>query len=92
MEKQINDLAIFNNYQNCQVILNYYEDGLLSNREGFHFSFLKISGDCLSFYKNNEKCFTISLKEFPLRNICSDFQHYFIFHNNKDRVEIYFTN
>jgi hypothetical protein len=92
MEKQISDLAICNHYQNCQVILNYYEDSLLMKREAFHYSSLEIGGDCLFFYKNKEHRFTLSLKENPIRVIGSDFQHYYVFTNDRNRVEIHFTN
>ncbi|WP_144540362.1 hypothetical protein [Cytobacillus oceanisediminis] len=92
MEKQIRDLAIFNTYQNRQVILNFYKDSLLIKREAFHYSSLEIEGDCLFFYKNKEHRYTLSLKEYPIRVIGSDFQHYYVFTNDRNRAEIYFTN
>lgn len=91
MEKQISDLDHIKIYQNRQVILNFYEEELLWKRDGFYFNSLEFKNGCLVFIKNNEVCYTLSLETLPIRNSCSDFEHYFIFRNERDRVEMYFS-
>lgn len=91
MEKQINDLSIFEGYQNRQVILKYYQDGdFLWKRDGFHFESIQLVDALLLFSKKDEGSSKISLKEYDTAAINSDFQNYYIFRNGGDRLEIYF--
>ncbi|MEH7251700.1 hypothetical protein V7111_06200 [Neobacillus niacini] len=91
MEKQLNDTAIFANYQNRQVILNYYQDeDFLYKREVFHFLIIKVTDSTLTFLKKDNTFITIDLTEYPMVSMNADFQNYFILRNNLDKLEIYF--
>lgn len=91
MEKQLTDLAILTNYQNRQVILNYYQDeDLLYKRDGFHFLSIQLSGSFLFFFKKDGTTVEINLKDYPSISIHTDFQNYYTFTNDEERLEIYF--
>jgi hypothetical protein len=52
MEKQLNNLSILSNYQNRQVILNYYQDEeMMVQRDGFHFQSIQVTDSALSLQK-----------------------------------------
>ena len=52
MEKQLNNLSILSNYQNRQVILNYYQDEeMMVQRDGFHFQNIQVTDSALSLQK-----------------------------------------
>jgi len=52
MEKQLNNLSILSNYQNRQVILNYYQDEeMMVQRDGFHFQSIQVTDSSLSLQK-----------------------------------------
>ncbi|WP_102347668.1 hypothetical protein [Bacillus sp. Marseille-P3661] len=92
MEKQLENLEILKGYQNRQVVLNYYQDeDFLWKREGFHFKSIKLSTDKLEFI-NDESIYIITLKDFPVYFMITDFQNYFSLQNGTDRVEIYFPS
>ncbi|MFZ7944471.1 hypothetical protein [Neobacillus sp. 19] len=64
MEKQLDDLSIFEEYRDRQVIINYYqEDDFLSKRDGFHFVSIQFAYGQLLFLKRME-----ILLRFPYRN------------------------
>jgi len=91
MEKQLRDLSILMDYQNRQVILNYYQDGdMLYKRDGFHFASVQLEEAFLVFTKRDKSKNIISLKEYPNYFINTDFQNYYTFQNGDNRLEIYF--
>lgn len=90
MEKAVNILSRLTNYQNQQVILNYYQDDLLQDRDGFNIQTIKLENNQLIFIKQNGKNITINLKTYPKIQINPDFQNYYTLQNNTDRLEIYF--
>ncbi|MGX6445026.1 hypothetical protein ACWM35_17580 [Neobacillus sp. K501] len=90
MEKAVNILSRLTNYQNQQVILNYYQDDLLQDRDGFNTQTIKLENNQLIFIKQNGKNITINLKTYPKIQINPDFQNYYTLQNNTDRLEIYF--
>lgn len=90
MEKAVNILSKLSNYQNRQVILNYYQDDLLEDRDGFHFQTIKQENEQLTFIKQNGKTITINLKAYPEKHINTDFQNYYTLQNNSHKLEIYF--
>jgi hypothetical protein len=91
MEKKLEDLSVFEEYQNRQVILNYYQkDDFLWKRDGFYFQSIILTDDELIFSKENDSILTIPLKEYSNLTINSDFQNYYIFRSVSDRLEIYF--
>ncbi|MDM5330206.1 hypothetical protein [Neobacillus sp. CF12] len=91
MEKPLNDLSILTNYQNRQVILNYYQDeDLLYKRDGFYFHTIKVTEIAIIFTKEDGPDFTINRKDYPHAYINTDFPNYFILKNNTDVLQIYF--
>ncbi len=93
MEKPIADLSLFENYRNRQVILNYYQEDILSQRDGFAFISLKVSKDELIFSKKDNEVFTVPITNFPKRLKNDEFQDYYIFRNPEinEYLEIYFS-
>lgn len=93
MEKQLHDVTIFEEYRNRQVVLNYYQDDdFLWQRDGFHFESVQVSEGNLLFIKKNGTIVEIPLKQYISAAINSDFQNYYIFRKDKDRLEIYFPH
>ena len=91
MEKQITDLSILTEYQNRQVILNYYlDEEMLYKRDGFHFSSIRLDNSSLEFTKKDGSKIIISLGEYTNHYINTDFTNYFTFRNSDKRLEIYF--
>ena len=91
MENQLKDLAALTNYQNRQVILNYYQDeDLLYKRDGFYFVCIQLTNSALIFVKNDGISITIELKDYPQFSINTDFQNYYTLKNNQNVLEIYF--
>jgi hypothetical protein len=86
MEKHVERVTFFTNYQNRQVILNYYDqDDMLFQRDGFHFESIQVTDDCLCFSKNDSSDFTINLNIYPQKYINTDLLNYYIFRNNTGR-------
>ncbi|GHH96893.1 hypothetical protein [Neobacillus kokaensis] len=93
MEKQFNDLTIFEEYRNRQVVLNYYQDDdFLWKRDCFHFESIQVDIRKLIFFKKNGIIVEIPLMEYTSAVINNDFQNYYIFKNGTDRLEIYFPH
>ena len=94
MEKQLDNLAVLTEYQNRQVILNYYcDEDYLYDRYGFNFKTIEVTLDALSFIKEDgSEQHEILLKEYPETYINSDFQHYYTLRNGENRIDIYFPH
>ncbi|MCL6570092.1 MAG: hypothetical protein K6T88_00215 [Bacillus sp. (in: Bacteria)] len=91
MEKQMTNLSIFEDYRNRQVILNYYqEEDFLWKRDGFHVESIHVSLEYLVFTKSDGSQLTIALNDFSTAAINYDFQNYYVFRKEQERVEIYF--
>jgi hypothetical protein len=91
MEKPLKDLSALTNYQNRQVILNYYQDeDLLYERDCFHFVSIQLTETALTFIKSGGISFTIELKDYPQVYINTDFPNYYTLKNNQNLLEIYF--
>jgi hypothetical protein len=91
MEKQLNSLSTLTTYQNRQVILNYYQDdNLLYKRDGFDFLSIQLVDSTLLFLKKDGTSEAIDCKDYPFICINTDFQNYYTFRNEAERLEIYF--
>jgi hypothetical protein len=91
MEKQLNDLSVLSNYQNRQVILNYYQDEeMMVQRDGFHFQSIQVTESALIFAKIDGTLVKIDIKNYPLASINTDFQNYYTLKNKKGHLDIYF--
>ena len=90
METLINQLQTLSHFNNQQVVINFYEDEELVQREGLVFESIQIENNHLHFNKADKILFSLQLdeyKEFLQRN---EFKNYFSFINGKQRVELYF--
>ncbi|MFE8697508.1 hypothetical protein ACFYKT_14285 [Cytobacillus sp. FJAT-53684] len=90
METLINQLQTLSHFNNQQVVINFYEDEELVQREGLVFESIQIEDNHLYFNKAGKILFSLQLdeyKEFLQRN---EFKNYFSFINGKQRVELYF--
>lgn len=91
MEKQLNDLTFLSNYQNRQVILNYYQDeDMMVQRDGFHFQSIQVTESALIFTKIDGTLVKIDTKDYPHASINTDFQNYYTLRNHEDHLDIYF--
>jgi hypothetical protein len=67
MEKQLNDLSVLSNYQNRQVILNYYQDDdMMIKRDGFHFQSIQVTESALIFTKIDGMLVNIDIKRLSI--------------------------
>lgn len=95
MENTIIDLTSLSQYQNRQVVLNYYhEDDFLWKRDGFEFDLLKADNSFITFAKNGKELLSISMMDFPIITKSQDFQDYYIFQDKylSQRIELYFPH
>lgn len=93
MEKTIQQLSILGNYRNRQVILNYYQEDCLWERDGFEFCSLRVKNGDLVFEKlNNKKPLMIPTQPYHKYVKNGQFPNYYILYglNSGDRLEIYF--
>jgi hypothetical protein len=91
MEKQLNDLTLLTNYQNRQVILNYYRDeDMMVKRDGFHFQSIQVTESALIFTKIDGRLVKIDIKDYPLAYINTDYQNYYTLRNHDNHLDIYF--
>ncbi|MEK5442203.1 MULTISPECIES: hypothetical protein [unclassified Fredinandcohnia] len=79
-------------YANQQVVINWYEDGQLIERNGFFFSSLCVEGNTLLFIKENEVKQTISLINYQTIEILPDFRDFFQLTNGTHILQIYFPH
>ncbi|MEH6991696.1 hypothetical protein V7075_03190 [Neobacillus drentensis] len=91
MEKQLNSLSALSNYQNRQVILNYYQDeDMMVKRDGFHFQSIQGTESAIIFTKIDGTLVKIDIKDYPHACINTDFQNYFTLRNHENHLDIYF--
>lgn len=79
-------------YSNQQVVMNWYEDEQLTERNGFFFSSLRVEDNTLLFIKENEVKQTISLENYQTIEILPDFRDYFQLTNGTGTLQIYFPH
>ncbi len=79
-------------YTNQQVVMNWYEDEQLIERNGFFFSCLRVEDNTLHFIKDNEVKQTISLKNYQTIEILPDFRDFFQLTNGAHILQIYFPH
>lgn len=77
-------------YKQRQVVLNFYDDDALSNREGFPFDYIEVTDTMVRFIQADQRRYSIDRELFPFFQVLSDFKNYFSFYNDHSRVELYF--
>ena len=90
MEKQVRDLTILCDYKNRHVILNYYYEEELIDRDGISFNEIYVHHGTIYFIKNRKRIVTINSKKYRNILIGEDFQNYYIMRRDKNRIDIYF--
>ncbi|WP_197246636.1 hypothetical protein [Cytobacillus firmus] len=90
MEKQVRDLTILCDYKNRDVILNYYYEDELIDRDGISFNEIYVHHGTIYFIKNRKRIVTINSKKYRNILIGEDFQNYYIMRRDKNRIDIYF--
>lgn len=88
MQEDINYLL---SYKDRQVVLNYFEDEGLIDKNGFFFNEIQIMNSELKFIKDAEFIEIINLNNFPNFHKGETYKNYFYLSNNKnEKIEIYF--
>lgn len=77
-------------YKQRQVVLNFYEDDALANREGFSFDYIVVTETSVQFIQADQCRYAIDRKLFPSFQVLPDFKNYFSLTNDQSRIEIYF--
>jgi hypothetical protein len=62
--------------RNRQVVLNFYEEEALIQREGFNFNFIEVADTQLFFYKENKLIYSINLLDYNTFTISNEFKNY----------------
>ncbi|RBP94446.1 hypothetical protein DFO70_10485 [Cytobacillus firmus] len=77
-------------YKNRHVILNYYYEEELIDRDGISFNEIYVHEGTIYFIKNRKRIVTINSKKYRNILIGEDFQNYYIMRRDKNRLDIYF--
>lgn len=77
-------------YKNRHVILNYYYEEELIDRDGTSFNEIYVYQGTIYFIKNRKRIVTINSKKYRNKLIGEDFQNYYIMRRDKNRLDIYF--
>lgn len=92
METEINIIkSSLQSYQNRQVVLNYYVDEELIQRDGFDFQSIIVNDDVIKFISDNTINGTINLTQYKTFETSKEFfKNYFDFKNGPNILSIYF--
>ena len=78
-------------FKDRQVVVNTFIDDELKNKDGFIFDHVEILDRSITFLKDKQTVYSISLEIYPNFQALEDFKNYFSFSNdNNDKIEIYF--
>ena len=78
-------------FKDRQVIVNTFINDELRNKDGFMFDHIGILDRSITFVKDKQTVYSISLEIYPYFQALEDFKNYFSFSNdNCDKIEIYF--
>ncbi len=79
---------LLNKYENRQVVINYYEEDGIIDREGFFFDSIHIHGGQFRFIKDAQVIYSLPLAETIMK--LSGFSNHYSLGEGEQRVEIYF--
>ncbi|MEH7388315.1 hypothetical protein V7147_23380 [Bacillus sp. JJ1521] len=79
-------------YESQQVVVNWYEDELLTARDGFFFSHIQREDDLLIFMKEHQVKQIIPLSNYETLETLSDFRDFFQLTNRIEVLHIYFPH
>ncbi|NSL52222.1 hypothetical protein [Calidifontibacillus erzurumensis] len=78
-------------YSNRQVVLNYYEDEELVQRDGLNFDKIIVTEKEIQFISNNKVKASIDLSLYKTFEVSNDFfKNYFALKNRENTLAIYF--
>ncbi|HJV44358.1 MAG TPA: hypothetical protein VJ824_01400 [Bacillota bacterium] len=75
----------------CQVILNFYEDDMMIEREAFFFEDMVITDEQIRFNRKNQTAFHLDLSPYSKLEVLGMFKNYFALRTPNKRVELYFV-
>lgn len=87
IEKEVNSLRFL---RNRQVVLNFYEDDMMIDREGFFFEQLIVTEACIHFIKEGSVHKNIDLSPYESFSAIPDFPRLFLLNKKGSKVELYF--
>ncbi|MBP2239676.1 hypothetical protein J2Z40_000229 [Cytobacillus eiseniae] len=90
MEDKLGNLQVLRQFQNKQVVINYYEKDELVRREGFFFINIEMKEGSIHFIREKNKDFILSIHDDFQFTQQSEFKHYYFLENTDERVELYF--
>lgn len=92
METEINTIkSSLQPYQNRQVVLNYYVDEELIQRDGFDFQSIIVDDDEIKFLSDNNIKASINLTQYNTFETSKEFfKNYFDLKNGTSILSIYF--
>jgi hypothetical protein len=68
--------GMLSTFRNRQVVLNFYEEEALIQREGFNFNIIEVTDTQLFFYKENKLIYSINLLDYNTFTISNEFKNY----------------
>lgn len=87
---EASELDRLKQYKNRQVVVNFYEDEILTDREGLHFEWLEIQGNHLVFLKGKTVAFKVKWDDYDEFVVMGVFKNYYTLRKAQKVVEIYF--
>ncbi len=73
-----------------QVVIAWYEDELLTARDGYTFDTLRFEGDTLLLHRDGRLLLSLDLRGYREFAELPGFKHHYAFRDGERRVELYF--
>jgi hypothetical protein len=77
-------------FQNQQVVLNFYENDELVQRDGIRFESVEIADQQLLFKRGETVLYSLPLNKWKTFRQRTEFKNYFILENKDAWIDIYF--
>ncbi len=90
IETVLNKLDSLKRFKNQQVIINFYEEEELIQREGLFFDSLQIVGRQIQFIKGSTIVLSIPFGGYMNFSQRTEFKNYYSLEKGNKRVELYF--
>ncbi|WP_102275254.1 hypothetical protein [Cytobacillus massiliigabonensis] len=91
METALNIINSLIQFKNQQVIINFYEEDELIQREGLFFESIQIVDYQVQFSKGGIIVFSLSFEGYMKFSQRTEFKNYYSLEKDSQRVELYFT-
>ncbi len=90
METTLANIHSLSQFKNQQVIINFYEEDELVQREGLFFESLQIVDCLLQFSKEGMIVFALPFDGFMYFTQRTEFKNFYFLEKDNKRVELYF--